>query len=212
MMGLPRGATPSVLGLIDPVEHSKRRRIWDRAFTPAAIKSYERLLQSRTQELMSRLEAREGQKIDIAEWFSFMALDFMGDFVFGGLFNFMEQGSDPAEFGKVGIKFVTVAEALGTIPWSNAIVQALPKVGFPLHIMAGEALRKRKQKSSGTKDLFYYLVSSLLRSFDVILTVADSWMKMAKLVKPGMPHWASQPSSRKLHLPLLPAPRQRPLH
>jgi hypothetical protein len=150
-----------LIAILDPVEHSKRRRLWDKAFTPSALKSYEVMLQARTQQLVSCLSTRAGPQteIDLAQWLSYMALDFMGDFVFGGLFNFMEQGCDPTEFGKAGVKFFGIAEAWGMMPWSNAILLALPNMVFPLHVKAEEALRKRKDKPPGSKDLFYYLVS-----------------------------------------------------
>jgi cytochrome P450 len=150
-----------LISISDPVEHSKRRRLWDKAFTPSALKSYEVMLQARTQELVSCLSARAGpqKQIDVAQWLSFMALDFMGDFVFGGAFDFMEQGVDPTDFGKAGVKFFGVTEAWGMVPWSNAIFLALPKTTFPLHVKAEEALKKRRENPRGLRDLFYYLVS-----------------------------------------------------
>jgi cytochrome P450 len=51
-----------------PAEHAERRKIWDRAFTPSALKLYEPLLDARVTELVEQLSARVDTEIDIAEW------------------------------------------------------------------------------------------------------------------------------------------------
>jgi cytochrome P450 len=158
IIGLPEGVIPSLLSLIDPVQHGKRRRLWDRAFTPSALKSYEPMLQARVSELIKYLSEHDGKQIDLAAWAAYMALDFMGDFAFGGLFNFMEKGEDPDDFRKLGEKFLGLSEAFGTIPWSNTLLRALPAVKFPLHVMAYSVLQQRKSTPPTTKDLLYYLV------------------------------------------------------
>jgi cytochrome P450 len=76
----PPKALSSLIGLEDPTEHGHRRRVWDRAFTPAAIKSYQPMLDNREGQLLAQFDAHVGQPIDIAQWFGFMTMDFMGDF------------------------------------------------------------------------------------------------------------------------------------
>lgn len=64
----------------DPIEHSHRRKIWNRGFNTTAIKeTVMPVIQSRTQQLVECLSQREGQVIDIAQWFGFFTYDFMGD-------------------------------------------------------------------------------------------------------------------------------------
>jgi cytochrome P450 len=64
----PAGAAGSLLSMIEPTGHAERRKIWDRAFTPNAIKSYEPLLAARVSELLENLSARLGTEVDLAEW------------------------------------------------------------------------------------------------------------------------------------------------
>jgi cytochrome P450 len=155
------GATGSLLSTVDPSEHNRRRRVWDRAFTPAALKEYHPMLHERIHQLVGALSTRADQNIDLAEWLAYMALDFMGDFAYGGMFNFMRDG-DPNGFRFMGEKFVGAAETLGSIPWVKPIVVALPRATGPLIETAFKiaALRKAEGAGNGKKDLFYYLVST----------------------------------------------------
>jgi hypothetical protein len=79
------------------------------------------MLQARVAELVNSISAHSGQQIDLAAWVAYMALDFMGDFAFGGVLNLMEKGEDPEDLRKLGENFLGTAEALGTVPWSNAL-------------------------------------------------------------------------------------------
>ena len=62
---------PSVIGIRDPAEHSRRRRPWNRAFSTASAKEFVPIIQSRVQQLGDALVARQGQTVDLAEWMSF---------------------------------------------------------------------------------------------------------------------------------------------
>jgi cytochrome P450 len=64
----PEGTTGSLLSQMEPAGHAERRKIWDRAFTPNALKSYEPLLAARVAELLENLSTRLGTEVDIAEW------------------------------------------------------------------------------------------------------------------------------------------------
>jgi cytochrome P450 len=66
-MAKPYDTTGSLLTTINPAEHRKRRRIWDRAFTPAAIKSYEPLLEAPIIQLVEQPEGFLGKPLDLAE-------------------------------------------------------------------------------------------------------------------------------------------------
>jgi hypothetical protein len=160
----PDGISSSVLSTIDPGEHGKKRRVWDLAFTSSALKSYEPMLQKRTSQLVAALKARTNQRIDLAEWLAFMALDYMGDFAWGGYFEFMRDG-DPDGFRTLAEKFVNVIETVGTIPWVKPIIVALPRQTGKLLDTSFRVAKERQKtgSSNGQKDLFYYLVSMLLQ-------------------------------------------------
>jgi cytochrome P450 len=57
----------------DPVEHKRRRKTWDRAFSTASIKNYEEIVTRKARELIEQLEKRAGQEIDLSMWMSYFA-------------------------------------------------------------------------------------------------------------------------------------------
>jgi cytochrome P450 len=135
--------------------------VWEKAFTPAAIKSYELPLQARKVQLLDQLDARLGRPLDLADWFGFFSTDFMNDFAYGGtaVFESMAQGADHAGAHSIGVFMLSIAEAAGTVPWLRPVFIA----GFRLLPdrflkLANEAVDKRIEKGSQFRDLFYYLV------------------------------------------------------
>ena len=59
-----------LIALQDTETHLQRRRPWQRAFTPAAIKEYEAQLSKRTSQLVARLEAQRGE-VRLDQWFDY---------------------------------------------------------------------------------------------------------------------------------------------
>jgi hypothetical protein len=166
----PFDAPMNQLTSLEPVEHGKRRRVWDRAFTPAAIKSYNPMLHARVSQLVAQLELRVGQPLDIAEWLGFMTVDFMGDFAFASAFDCTKAGKDTLGLHELGAKALGAMETAGTMPWLRPIVLSLPmgtKIGT-VNELALDAARKRQAGGSQIRDLFHYLVclASLNHSFE----------------------------------------------
>lgn len=158
---VPYATQGSVIEIIEPADHSKRRRIWDRAFTPRAIKSYEPMLQARVSQLVAVLASRAGQPMDLAEWFGHFALDFMGDFAFGGMFDLMAQGTDSHKIHDSLISFITASEIFGAIPWTRPFFLALSYFKPNQHHHgAARIAEKRKAEGSQVRDLMHYLVGS----------------------------------------------------
>ncbi|KZP25828.1 cytochrome P450 [Athelia psychrophila] len=90
----PAGAPNPLVSIRDIAQHKARRRLWDRAFSTASVKSYDELVIRRTRELCEAFEKRSGQVLDFSAWMSFFSYDFMGDFSFGAGFNMIATGSD----------------------------------------------------------------------------------------------------------------------
>jgi cytochrome P450 len=155
----PYTSEGSVLAIVSPAEHSKRRRIWDKAFTPAAVSSYQPLLQGRITEFIDQLYARVDKPLDLAEWTGLMATDFMGDFALGGIFSSMEHGADHANIHKLGTRILGQAESFGSLPWLRPIFARLAQLGgLKFRQVAAEAVSARMENGSQTRDMFYYLV------------------------------------------------------
>lgn len=152
----------NILSVIDAAEHNRRRRVWDRAFTAGAVKSYEPMLQRRVNELVQVLAAHSGTSIDISEWLGLFSIDFMGDFAFGGMFDMMKYGKNTTSLHKTVTQSLKMIEVFGTVPWVRSIVQILPGTkAKDMQSMGSGVAERRKQQGSQTRDLFYYLVSTL---------------------------------------------------
>jgi cytochrome P450 len=85
----------------------------------------------------------------------------MGDFAYSGAFNTMRAGEDTAHTHKGIEVYLAITEALGTIPWTRAILLKLPIKKRRAALAASLAVaEKRKAQGALTRDLFYYLVSN----------------------------------------------------
>lgn len=150
----------NMIDLVIPAEHTQRRKYWERAFTPTAVKDYEPMIEKRVSQLVSALDARKGQNIDLAGWVSFFAVDFMGDLAYDSAFNMLEKGVDEENFQHNLEKGVLDQEALGAIPWIRPFLQYVPDppaLGKALKI-SEENIIKRKAKSTMRKDIFFHLL------------------------------------------------------
>jgi cytochrome P450 len=63
------------VGVSDSEERHRRRKAWNRAFSTAAVKGYEEILEFRLNQLVEQLELRasragEKESLDLASWFN----------------------------------------------------------------------------------------------------------------------------------------------
>jgi cytochrome P450 len=70
---LPPGSSGSLLTLTDQRAHSKRRRLWEPAFTVSSLEGYADMLGRRVAELAQALTKRRGTVVDLAMWLGFMS-------------------------------------------------------------------------------------------------------------------------------------------
>jgi cytochrome P450 len=167
-IGAPDSTRP-ISFIRDPAVHAPRRKIWDRAFTVPALRAYTPLLRSRCAELLAALAAEaapEGASagghpmpVDAQRWLSLMALDWMGDFAWGGLFHAVAAGKDEVGFGALGARSVQLTDVVGTIPWVGPLFMLLlPARTRALRDAAQEVVNRRMRDGARTRDLFTVLV------------------------------------------------------
>jgi cytochrome P450 len=169
--------SPSSLFTLPPLEHAKRRRLWDRAFTPGSLDSYTPFLDSRVSQLISALDTRyrsiQDHDIDLAEWLSFLAIDFMGDFAYGGMFHCLAEGVDRGGIQKIVEDGLGATEIFGAMPWLRPILVTLPTPTSALFDRARSVVQLRKQRGTTVKDLFYYILGEDGRG-DIVDSDMDS--------------------------------------
>ncbi|KAJ7590095.1 cytochrome P450 [Mycena floridula] len=152
----------SLLGLADYQAHAQRRKFWDRALNPVAVKNYQDVLNERVTQLIFQLKLRSDEgAFNLAEWMSFFSFDVMGDMAYGGAFDLMNHGSDNLGLVKIVAEGIQVLELAGTIPWIKHFFDLFPSPVPQLHFrkFATETAQRRISRGvSGTKDLFSYLL------------------------------------------------------
>ncbi|BCR92581.1 uncharacterized protein ACHE_80481A [Aspergillus chevalieri] len=63
----------------DKEVNSRRQKAWDPAFNSKSLSEYEPRVLTYTMQLMSAIEERIGQHMNVQEWFNYYSFDVMGD-------------------------------------------------------------------------------------------------------------------------------------
>ncbi|KDR74133.1 hypothetical protein GALMADRAFT_250969 [Galerina marginata CBS 339.88] len=126
----PKRKNYSIISIRNTNEHLQRRKVWNRAFGMSRIKKYEPILRNRLDQLVDALQValKPNGSVDIAEWMSFFAYDFMGDMAFGGFFELMRDG-DVDGLWKLMEKGIRVQAYTQHIPWAAPILYEVPGMG-----------------------------------------------------------------------------------
>ncbi|KAF8258328.1 cytochrome P450 [Lactarius quietus] len=172
--GLPKGprwdgppGRPSLVDQRDPTKHLEQRKPWNRAFATSALKEYDELLMKRVRQLTSCLEDRvnasdqkAGVVLDVVQWFTYFATDFMGDAMFGGGFELMKtegrnDGVRPLIDLAIHLRAIFshvsyIIPFLAAIPDKNGAFRRV-------YEFSKEKVAQRLKSGTETKDLFYHL-------------------------------------------------------
>ena len=74
--------------------HDQRRRIWSPAFSDKALRGYEQRTNKYGDQLLSRIQAFDGQPVNVSKWFNLYTFDVMGDLAFNASFKMLEMGEE----------------------------------------------------------------------------------------------------------------------
>ncbi|KAI0077212.1 cytochrome P450 [Panus rudis PR-1116 ss-1] len=167
--GLPKGpnllgrmmspSIPPLIALRDPAQHADRRKGWNRAFTPAAIREYEVPLIKRVKQLTDLLLSHRGEAFDLCEAINYFTYDFMGEMVFGGFTDMLLEGDKHGLWAMIE-KGLPVATVFEHIPWITPHLRKLPAVQNAAQRIRAFGVGKaseRHKRGSQKKDLFFYL-------------------------------------------------------
>ncbi|KAF9269323.1 high nitrogen upregulated cytochrome P450 monooxygenase 2 [Marasmius fiardii PR-910] len=166
---LPHSTTVSHIGIRNTSEHLKRRKPWNKAFTTSRIKAYEPIMRARLLQLQEKLDDRAaltGKSVDLAQWLSFFAYDFMGDMAFGAAFELMRDG-DVQGLWKMMEDGIGILVLTQHVPWLSKLVFSVPGVGSALGSAAMKledfvnrtaAERQRRGSAMMGEDISTYLL------------------------------------------------------
>ncbi|KAH7913197.1 cytochrome P450 [Hygrophoropsis aurantiaca] len=168
--GLPKGphwdgrmaeqtSIRALISVRDPVEHMRRRKPWNRAFSSAALKGYEEILSKRAQQFVTALEQQD-LPVNLAQWINHFTFDFMSDMAFGGGSEMLRDG-DKDDTWHLLESGLPTALVLTHVPWLGRYYAKLPGVGQNLkkfRTYCQERASLRRAQGSQSKDLFHYLI------------------------------------------------------
>lgn len=148
---------PSLIGVRDGPEHAKRRRTWNRGFSPASLRDYEPMVRERILGL-SKAIAQRGQ-VDLSIIFGYFTFDIMADMGLGGGTNLVADG-DPEGFLHLIDAALKNGSRIGQMPWLGRYAKLIPGIGGKVRrfqAFAVKQLERRGSEGSQRKDLFYHL-------------------------------------------------------
>ncbi|KAG0705711.1 cytochrome P450 [Suillus ampliporus] len=149
----------ALISVRDAVEHTRRRKPWNRAFSCAALKGYEEILGKRVQQFVTILE-QQTKPVNLAECISHFTFDFMSDMAFGGGSEMLRDGDKDNTWHLLESGLPT-ALVLSHVPWLGKYYVKLPAIGEDLkkfRTFCQERAMFRRTQGSQSKDLFHYLI------------------------------------------------------
>ncbi|KAJ5546438.1 hypothetical protein N7494_004023 [Penicillium frequentans] len=109
----------------DHDDHRRRRKAWDRGFSPKALATYEPSVGAKVDQLISHLEKNLGQAIDISTWAMFLSFDIMGNVGFGKEFNNLATGVEHPRIKAIH-DHMAILGILIHVPWLMNLVGRIP--------------------------------------------------------------------------------------
>ena len=154
----------------DHDEHKARRRIWDRAFSIAALKNYQPGITLRVNQLLDQFDriAKTGEVVDLQEWIHYLVFDIMTDLAWGGGGDATLKGRDP-DGAIASLRYsLHLAGLTKALPWFAKILIQLPWVEsqtrefkrFAKHMFETRASKYTTKEISPTSghDVFHHLL------------------------------------------------------
>ncbi|KIY45688.1 cytochrome P450 [Fistulina hepatica ATCC 64428] len=153
------GVTRSLISERDPVEHQRRRRTWNRAFSQTSLQGYEDILRERTLQFVATLETLQGS-LDLDQWISFYTFDFMGDMAFRGGFELIRHGEDHTGVVELMDTAFLRNNMTAHVPYTLRYLVMLPSGSHNTKFMdfASERVAIRRREGALRKDLFHHLI------------------------------------------------------
>lgn len=148
--------------------HKFRRRIWDKAFTAAALESYEPRLIRLTDKLIRECEVKDGGEFDISAEVDNFTFDAMGDLGFSADFGLINRSNkESLEWTHLLHSYMLMAATVRPVPWFKELYKWLPidrkrkQNAFEFVRFTKKRFEERYSKGQGpNEDIFDYLMQT----------------------------------------------------
>ncbi|KAH7180456.1 benzoate 4-monooxygenase cytochrome P450 [Fusarium sp. MPI-SDFR-AT-0072] len=109
----------------DKEEHTRRRKVWDMAFSSKCLRRYEGWVAEYTTRLLQQIEASQDESLDISMWFNFYSFDVMGNLAFGKSFDMLSNGTKHP-FMELTHSHMLMAGSLSRLAWIFPLLKRIP--------------------------------------------------------------------------------------
>ncbi|KAH7133887.1 cytochrome P450 [Dactylonectria macrodidyma] len=118
---------PSLFSIQAYQPHKMRRKLWDAALTPRALKVYEARILELVDVLLENFKklSQSGEPVDIVRWAEYLGFDVMGKIAFGVEFNSLRDAKTHFYVRYIHSVLEYVA-SLGAISWVMPLVALMP--------------------------------------------------------------------------------------
>ena len=163
----PKHLTKDIIAA-DDIGHARMRKLLAHAFSEAATKEQESLINEHIDLFIKQLRKRD--VADIMTWLNFLTFDIIGDLAFGESFHALETGEEHEFVRSIfqGVKFTRFVRAARYYPLLKRLLSALPAI-LPYvgrsrqRVMdfAAEKVRTRLRQDVERKDFTTYVSNFL---------------------------------------------------
>jgi len=104
--------------------HELRRKVFNNAFSPAALLKYDSRIANHSVLFCSQIEKRNGQPFNATAWFQYFAFDCMGELGFSESFHMLESDENRWVPDLLMAGMADIAQ-LQVIPWSTGVLHRI---------------------------------------------------------------------------------------
>jgi cytochrome P450 family 628 len=150
----------------DLENHKIRRRIWDKAFTTSALKTYESRIVQLTDRLIRYCQVEKAQIFDISAKVDHFSFDIMGELAFSEDFGLIDgTNTESSEWSRLLHSYMRMLSIVRPVPWFKELYKWLPidrerkRNGMGFVRFTTKRFEARYQRNQGTEvDIFKFLL------------------------------------------------------
>jgi tryprostatin B 6-hydroxylase len=146
--------------------HELRRKVFSKAFSPAALIAYEDRVTPLSNLFCDQIAAFRGGSFNATAWFKYFAFDCMGELGLGESFHMLEKEENRWVPDLLMAGMADIAQQQ-PIPWSTPILHRIPFIaGGPRNFLTfvGNQVQKRMDRGDQKHDIMGYLLAAYEKS------------------------------------------------
>lgn len=148
-------------------EHELRRKVFNKAFSPAALVAYEERITPLSNLFCEQISNFKGKEFDATAWMKYFAFDAMGELGLGESFHMLDKEDNRWVPDLLMAGMADIAQ-LQVIPWTTPILHRIPFIaGGPrnfIQFVEDQMLARKKKGTQQKQDILGYLLAAYEKS------------------------------------------------